>query len=66
LAAYRWDGESQRVPSVVVLELFGTSSAVVHRFLLPSTLHVSAEAQDEDNHDDEDDQESKQGKVLLV
>jgi len=45
---------------VVVLELFGTSSAVVHRFLLPSTLHVSAEAQDED------DQESKQGKVLLV
>jgi hypothetical protein len=45
-------------------ELFGTSSAVVHRFLLPSTLHVSEKAQDD--HDDEDDQESKQGKVLLV
>jgi hypothetical protein len=47
----------------IVLELFGTSSAVVHRFLLLSTLHVSAETQDEDHHDDEDDQESKQGIV---
>ena len=55
-----------RMPVAPGAELFGTSSAVVHRFLLPSTLHVSAEAQDEDDHDDEHDRESKQGKVLLV
>jgi hypothetical protein len=30
---------------------------------LVAGLHVSAETQDEDHHDDEDDQESKQGIV---